>query len=299
MPLYIGDYLAGTSRLTTELHGAYLLLIMDYWMNGPLPDNDQVLASIAKMTPDAWSNARAMLEQFFSIDQGCWKHGRIEQELNAAQEKKRAAKEKAEKAAAARWGNAPKKGKGESEDAASNATSNPQEQHEECPSPSPSPSQVEPNGSKRASAKKPPPKFSDDDLKTAEYFHASILKVQPDYKKPNLEKWADTVRLMREQDSRTLSDICAVWAFARKDTFWQANILSPTKLREKFDQLKAKMRAPHAINQSPRKESLAERSWRESEEVLADIERFEAGGGAVAEDAEPVWPQVGQSGGSR
>ncbi len=61
MPLYIGDYLADTSRLTTEQHGAYLLLLMDYWRSGRLPDNDQVLAQITKLSPDAWSNARAIL----------------------------------------------------------------------------------------------------------------------------------------------------------------------------------------------------------------------------------------------
>lgn len=128
MPLYIGDYLAGTSRLTTELHGAYMLLIMDYWMNGELPDDNNALASIARMNLDAWSIARAVLEKYFSIANGAWIHKRIEEELQKAVEKKSKAKEKAEKAAKARW---------------SNATSINQAMHEECPSPSPSPSYKE------------------------------------------------------------------------------------------------------------------------------------------------------------
>lgn len=129
MPLYIGDYLAGTSRLSTELHGAYLLLIMDYWMNGPPPDDDAALASITRMSVDAWSIARAKLEHYFSIECGVWKHKRIEQELAKATEKKAKAAEKAAKAAAARWNNEKK-----------DAPSIGQALHEECPSPSPSPS---------------------------------------------------------------------------------------------------------------------------------------------------------------
>jgi len=129
MPLYIGDYLAGTSRLTTELHGAYLLLIMDYWMNGPLPDDDSLLSSIVKMTPDAWSIARAKLEYYFSVSDGLWNHKRIEEELASATEKKLKARDKAKKAANARW-----------HGAQSIATSTPQALLKECPSPSPSPS---------------------------------------------------------------------------------------------------------------------------------------------------------------
>ena len=90
MPLYIGDYLADTQRLTTEQHGAYLLLIMDYWRSGRPPDNDQVLAQICKLNPDAWCNAKAMLKQYFSIEDGCWVHKRIEAEiLDAAQNQDR------------------------------------------------------------------------------------------------------------------------------------------------------------------------------------------------------------------
>lgn len=160
MPLYIGDYLAGTSRLTTELHGAYMLLIMDYWMNGAPPDNDQVLAAIVKMPVDAWSIARASIEHHFSIENGVWKHKRIDQELAAAYEKKRIAKEKAERAAAARWEKERKKiekaERDSSGNATSNATSTSQELLEECPSPSPSPS---PSGkSKKQLGDKSPPK---------------------------------------------------------------------------------------------------------------------------------------------
>ena len=133
MPLYIGDYLADTTRLTTEQHGAYLLLIMDYWRSGKLPDNDAVLMQITRLQPKAWSNARAMLEQFFSIENGFWIHSRIDKELELAQKNKDTASQKATKAAMARWNK---------DNATSNATSINQAMLEQCPSPSPSPSSL-------------------------------------------------------------------------------------------------------------------------------------------------------------
>lgn len=135
MPLFIGDYLADTSRLTTEQHGAYLLLIMDYWRNGPPPDNVQVLSQITRLSPDSWSMTQAMLKQFFRIEDGCWRHKRIDEELILAKTNKEAAQKKAKVAADARWGK-------ERKHTSSDAPSINQAMLEECPSPSPSPSTV-------------------------------------------------------------------------------------------------------------------------------------------------------------
>ena len=82
MPLYIGDYLADTMHLTTEQHGAYLLLIIAYWRNqGPLPDDNKRLASICKLPLEQWLIDRPSIEEFFKTDGLFWVHGRIDSEL--------------------------------------------------------------------------------------------------------------------------------------------------------------------------------------------------------------------------
>ena len=81
MPLVIGDYLKDTTRLTTEQHGAYLLLIMSYWVDGPPTDSDEDLAAITGLDRKAWGKCRAKLERFFRVEDGHWRHKRIDQEL--------------------------------------------------------------------------------------------------------------------------------------------------------------------------------------------------------------------------
>lgn len=78
MPLYIAEYLRDTRRLTAAEHGAYLLLIMEYWTVGGLPTDDASLARIACMLPAEWKRAKPAIVPYFTTD---WKHKRIENEL--------------------------------------------------------------------------------------------------------------------------------------------------------------------------------------------------------------------------
>ncbi|MQH89186.1 hypothetical protein EI029_23430, partial [Escherichia coli] len=62
-------------------------------------------------------------------------------------------------------------------------------------------------------------------------------KVKPFPKKPSLVSWANDVRLMRELDGHTHREICELFLWASRDAFWHTNILSPAKLRAKWDTL--------------------------------------------------------------
>lgn len=83
-------------------------------------------------------------------------------------------------------------------------------------------------------------KFSDDDLRFAGMMFDRVLVVTPSAKKPNLENWANTIRLMRESDNRDHKTMWAVFDWANRDSFWCSNILSPDKLRKQFDKLQVK-----------------------------------------------------------
>lgn len=88
MPLVIGDYKKDTGRLTRDLHGGYLLLIMEYWTTGPLADDDAELAAIVLASPREWKAIRPKLERFFTIVDGHWRHKRIDAELDRWTKKK-------------------------------------------------------------------------------------------------------------------------------------------------------------------------------------------------------------------
>ena len=99
MPLYVGDYLADTTHLSTAEHGAYLLLIMTYWRTeAPIEDDDERLARIVGATPKEWAKLRKPVAAFFDVADGVWRHKRIDAELAAARDRRIKAKERSERA---------------------------------------------------------------------------------------------------------------------------------------------------------------------------------------------------------
>lgn len=86
MQLYIADYLADTMHLSAEEHGAYLLLMFNYWQTGkPIPKNR--LAKIARLTNERWADVEPSLQVFFCDNGEEWVHLRIEEDLASVREK--------------------------------------------------------------------------------------------------------------------------------------------------------------------------------------------------------------------
>ena len=86
MQLYIADYLADTMHLSAEEHGAYLLLMFNYWQTGkPIPKNR--LAKIARLTNERWADVEPSLREFFCDNGEEWVHLRIAEDLASVREK--------------------------------------------------------------------------------------------------------------------------------------------------------------------------------------------------------------------
>ncbi|HHB2941817.1 TPA: hypothetical protein ACORAS_004704 [Bacillus cereus] len=92
-------------------------------------------------------------------------------------------------------------------------------------------------------------KFSTSDLENAKLLFELMLLNNPSAKEPNLEKWANDFRLMREKDNRTDEQIKYLINWTQKDDFWSTNILSPAKLRKQFDALIVKIKKEKAKTQ--------------------------------------------------
>jgi len=75
-----------------------------------------------------------------------------------------------------------------------------------------------------------------------------IKQRKTDYKRPNLQKWAVHIDRMLRIDKRNPEKIEEVITWSQQDLFWQDNILSVQKLRERFDQLELRMNKSCQLN---------------------------------------------------
>lgn len=75
------------------------------------------------------------------------------------------------------------------------------------------------------------------DHELADQMFDSVFADVENPKRPSCESWANEFRLMRERDNRTVEQIRYLITWTAKHHFWSGVILSPAKLRAKWDQL--------------------------------------------------------------
>ncbi|MFC2083658.1 hypothetical protein ACFLS9_01240 [Bacteroidota bacterium] len=90
-------------------------------------------------------------------------------------------------------------------------------------------------------------------LNSSEFRLASLLyelirQRNSKHRKPNLQLWAKHIDYLIRIDKRIPADIEKVIRWCQQDPFWKNNILSTSKLRDKFDQLYLKMNSDKQTN---------------------------------------------------
>jgi uncharacterized protein YdaU (DUF1376 family) len=101
LPLFPDSYHRDTTHLTTEEHGAYLLLLMAAWGNDDcsLPDDEKRLAALAKLPLARWRKVSATVLEFWTREKGRIRQKRLSKEWLYVREKRAQAKAAIE----ARW----------------------------------------------------------------------------------------------------------------------------------------------------------------------------------------------------
>jgi uncharacterized protein YdaU (DUF1376 family) len=222
----ISDYLSHTSHLDELEDLAYRRMLDWYYLHEkPLPKSVDEIAKNIRMRTHCESIAN-VLREFFTETKNGYENNRATSEIISYNEKSG----KASVSAKVRWSKNKNKNKQLSNDANALRT--------ECEG---NAKHQTLNTKHQTLTSSTENKFSDDDLKLANFIWQRILLLSPKAKKPNLEKWADTIRVTRQMDNRTHKELQDVFIWANKDSFWQTNILSPIALRKQFDKLAVKL----------------------------------------------------------
>lgn len=247
----IGDYIGHTAHLDPLEDIAYRrLLDLYYQSESPIPNETQMVSKRIRMVSHE-DLVGSVLAEFFELrSDGMWHQARCDKEISAYKAKAEANRMNGKK------GGRPRNTKPQPSEAGE-VSPNPQETqsvisgipqitlnkkqetrtiNQDIKSMSEPASPAQPKPEKAAAL----PRFTDEDMQAAVWIFNTLLKTFPATKRPNLSKWADHVRLMREVDGKSHREVCNLFQFANRDSFWASNIMSPAKLRDKWDQLEAK-----------------------------------------------------------
>ncbi|WP_078461307.1 YdaU family protein [Solemya velum gill symbiont] len=224
----IGDYAKKAGRLSMLEHGAYMLLIDACYDRERFPTREEAIDWCWADSEDEVLAVDRVLNKFFILqDDGVYIQPRIAEEIAQYQAFCKNQAEKGKK------GGRPKVSNNKSSGSLAGLTGNPVEGLKKP---------------KPLTTNHKPISFHPDDLAIAKEIFSMILELNPKHKKPNFDSWVRTIRLMRERDGRSASEIRAMFRWANNDSFWQRNILSPTKLRAQWDQLTIKQGDKTASN---------------------------------------------------
>lgn len=258
---HIGDYVKKTAHLSPLEHGVYNLILDSYYDREKAPTLLEATRWARARTEEEKAAVLGILDEFFTQNEdGTYRNARVEEELKSYQamaeinrqiainreKTKREKKEKSRQQHEACTDGSPEVARSEHENSTVGA-------------PNQEPLTVNHNSSSsEQSSDKPKQKKwgTEEDHKAARWVFSMIRKLNPSAREPNWDGWAHDIRLMRESDGRNHHQICEMFKKANADSFWQSNVLSPAKLREKWDQLAVKFNGASIVESAkiPRRE---------------------------------------------
>lgn len=125
----------------------------------------------------------------------------------------------------------------------------------------------EPSAKAKETKKKSKYKYNKEQLTLAEGLLTKRRENYPNYREPNIELWANDIRLMMEQDKRKPFQIENAIEWSQNNKFWRTVILSANNLRDKYDQMNAQ-----AIEQNLDFDKSRKREWDFDVKEIAEAE---------------------------
>lgn len=211
IPIWTDSYLADTRHLSTEQHGAYMLLLMEAWRRPAcsLPDDDSILARLSGLG-DRWSENRETVMAFWDRDgrRKEWTQKRLLKEREYVASKSRSQRDNAVR----RW-NKNKKG---------DATAMPKGMPNVCqtdaptPTPTPTPTNIDMSETGVSNASQSPKKARAKNAYTPEY--EALWKAYPSTegmgKMDGFKAWQ---KLTPEEQAQVMDSLPAYKARLAKD----------------------------------------------------------------------------------